>query len=236
MSDGEPVRPERADRVNRVVEALTKGRRPRIGRGDAPERRELLMAAQLAGAREGSPHLRPAFRRRLALQLRGGAPRTMPTRREALVAGLALAAGAVAGVKIGQQELLGGGPRSARPSPPPRAEVTVLADSVIDPRPGRWIDVAAFDEMVEGQPLRVNVGAFSAFLVRQGDLVTGVSSVCSHLPCELIWSARQARLVCPCHNQSFDVRGEPVVESYSVPALTRVRVQVVSGRVQVLGV
>jgi nitrite reductase/ring-hydroxylating ferredoxin subunit len=181
--------------------------------------------------------MRPAFRRRLALKLRGGASRDWPTRREALVAGLALAAGAVAGVKIGQQELLGGPARtSSTPSPKPRPDVALLQDSLIEPRPGRWVDVAAFEEMVEGQPLRVSVGAFSTFLVRQGDRVSGVSSICSHLPCELVWNPKQAQLLCPCHNQSFDVRGEPVVESYSVPALARVRVQIVKGRVQVLGV
>jgi nitrite reductase/ring-hydroxylating ferredoxin subunit len=110
------------------------------------------------------------------------------------------------------------------------------AAQVIDPRPGRWVDVAALTDLPEGQAFRVNVGSFSAYLLRQGDKVSGVSSVCSHLPCELNSSPKQSLLVCPCHNQSFDLDGKPTRDDYPVPALARVRVQVEKGRVQVRGV
>jgi nitrite reductase/ring-hydroxylating ferredoxin subunit len=237
MSDERPLPAERPDRVNRVVDDLVKGRRPRVGPGDAPERQELLMAARLAAARESRPHMAPGFRRRLALQLQGRQPRGFPTRRAALVAGLGLAVGAVAGVKIGQLQQEHEVPTvrtfntpsatpSARPGAPP----------VIDPRPGRWVDVGALTDMPEGQAFRVNVGSFSAYLVRQGDRVSGVSSICSHLPCELNSNPKLSVLVCPCHNQSFDLDGKPTRDDYPVPSLARVRVQVDKGRVQVRGV
>jgi nitrite reductase/ring-hydroxylating ferredoxin subunit len=239
MSDERPGQAERPDRVNRVVDDLMKGRRPRVGPGDAPERRELLMAARLTAARESRPHMAPGFRRRLAMELQGKPVRTFPTRRAALVAGVGLAVGAVAGVKIGQQQQVhppvASTMHTAVPptySPSPRSG----AVPVIDPRPGRWVDVAALADLPEGQAFRVNMGSFSAYLVRQGDKVSGVSSICSHLPCELDSDPRRSLLVCPCHNQSFDLDGKPTRDDYPVPYLARIRVQVENGRVQVRGV
>jgi nitrite reductase/ring-hydroxylating ferredoxin subunit len=106
---------------------------------------------------------------------------------------------------------------------------------MMDPRPGRWKDVAALADLPEGQALRVDAGAFGAFLFRRGDQVSAVSSVCTHLPCELQWQGQRGVLLCPCHNQAFDSEGESMADPYPLPALPRVQVRVVDGRVQVFG-
>jgi Rieske Fe-S protein len=76
----------------------------------------------------------------------------------------------------------------------------------------------------------------SAYLFRRGEAVTAVSSICSHLPCELWWDGSQALLACPCHAATFTPQGRSTDPHYPLPALNTVRVRVTSaGRVEVLG-
>ncbi|TMG20720.1 MAG: Rieske (2Fe-2S) protein [Chloroflexi bacterium] len=100
---------------------------------------------------------------------------------------------------------------------------------------GRWIDVGSLSELVEGRGKRVVAGGVRAFLFRRGDTVTAVSSICSHLPCELWWEAGSGQLVCPCHPAKFTPEGHPS-DPYHLAPLNKVYVQVTAaGRVEVLG-
>jgi Rieske Fe-S protein len=66
--------------------------------------------------------------------------------------------------------------------------------------------------------------------------VTAVSSICSHLPCELSWSSGAGVLNCSCHPVSFTPEGESTNDKYPLPALNAVQVRVTAaGRVEVLG-
>ena len=90
-------------------------------------------------------------------------------------------------------------------------------------------------DLAEGVPHRVSAGAIGAFLLRRGDQVVGMSSYCTHLPCELEWVPRQRVLNCPCHNSAFDLNGESVGKVYKWPTLPAVNVRVTGGVVEVLG-
>jgi nitrite reductase/ring-hydroxylating ferredoxin subunit len=106
----------------------------------------------------------------------------------------------------------------------------------INPIQGRWIDVAAIVELVEGQGKRVTAGGVGAYLFRRGDSVQAVSSICSHLPCELLWSGQGGVLSCSCHPASFTPEGKSTDDTYPLPALNTVQVRVTAtGRVEVLG-
>lgn len=220
---------ERPDRLNAIVQDLLRGRRLRAGTGDAEHRDAILAAARLAGSREAHPSLSPAFRKRLESVLER---RRQPAvnRRSALVAGLAAAAGALGGVGIA---------RVLEPqqyaTPPPHPAPAVRAPIVIDPRPGRWQAVASLAELPENQPVRVSGGGFNLFLVRQGERVDALSTICSHLPCELVPVAGKGELACPCHNASFDLAGQSLSETYPLPPLARGRVRIVAGKVEVMG-
>src|SRR5438132_74269 len=78
------------------------------------------------------------------------------------------------------------------------------------------------------------LGGVRAFLFCDGDEVTAVSSICSHLPCELWWDGGHSHLVCPCHPATFAADGHPS-DPYRHSALNKVYVRVVGGRVEVLG-
>ncbi len=212
------------NRIERIVDDLLHGRRLRLRAGDAEEEEAIIAAARLAAARSGPQRMSPAFRRRLAqiLDSAPGEPRL--SRRAALVAGLGVAAAAVAGGIVGRE-------LASSPAPMP-----LSASSPVVPRNGRWRDVGALADFSEGQGKLVRAGAVGAFVFRRGETVTAVSSMCSHLPCELWWESASSLLECPCHPVSFTSEGKPSSSSYTLPALNEVKVRVsAAGRVEVLG-
>jgi len=211
------------NRIERVVDDLLHGRRLKLRGGDAEEKEAIIMAARLAAARQGPQRMSPAFRQKLARQLDAGPQEGWLTRRAALVAGLGVAAGAVGG------GILGHGLQTA--------SAPAGTASVIKPVGGRWFDVGALEDFTPGQARQVKAGAVGAFVVRQGDGVSAVSSMCSDLPCELWWDRSQSLLACPCHNQTFTPQGRSTNSVYPLPPLDVVLARVTSaGRVEVLGV
>ena len=215
-----PDKPE--NRVDRIVTDLLRGRRLRLRGGDAEEKEAITVAARLAAARQGPQRMNPAFRKRLTDALES-APREGFTRRAALVAGLGVAAGAVSAGVIGK-------------ALQPAANAPIARGGPIDPVKPRWTDVGALADFTDGQGKRVTAGAVGAFVFRRGDAVTAVSSICSHLPCELWWNVGEVALDCPCHPASFHPDGTPTSQAYALPALNQVSVRLSpTGRVEVLG-
>lgn len=231
---------ESAERVDRMVADLLAGRHLKANPSDAEDREAIRFAARLAGARDGYPRMSSPFRRRLGKLLEKGEQPPGLSRRSALSVGLGLAAGAVGGALAVKLE----GPLAAhfapvpRPAPQPTQAATPGSRGTVEPRTelGRWTNTGLMvHDLVDGVPQRVRAGAITAFLVRHGHQVVGLSAICTHLPCELVWQGDRKVLNCPCHNLGFDVNGESLHESYPLPALPFVKVRVVDGRVEVLG-
>jgi nitrite reductase/ring-hydroxylating ferredoxin subunit len=211
------------NRVDRIVSDLLRGRRLRLRGGDADEKEAIIAAARLVAAGQGPQHMHPAFRKQLAAALESAPKGTWITRRGALVAGLGVAAGAVAGSLIG---------RGMEPAP----AVVTAVQKLVSPTNGRWVDVGALADFVEGQGRRVTAGAVGAYVFRKGDSVNAVSSICSDLPCELSWNGGSGALDCPCHPASFLPNGKPTNDVYPLPPLNLVSARVTdAGRVEVLG-
>jgi len=213
-------RPE--NRVDRIVGGLLRGRRLKLRGGDAEEKEAIVMAARLSAARQGQQRMSPAFRQRLVKQLGVTPQESWITRRAALVAGLGIVAGAAGGGLLGRSLEGGTGPTAG------------TLGKVVRPTNGRWIDVGALDDFAPGQASLVKAGAVGAFVTRDGDSVSAVSSICSDLPCELWWDTSQHALVCPCHNRTFTSEGSSI-GMYKLPSLDVVQARVRQGRVEVLG-
>jgi Rieske Fe-S protein len=211
------------NRVERIVNDLLRGRRLRLRGGDAEEKEAIIAAARLTAAGQGAPHMHPAFRKRLGQAIDSAPGSGWLTRRAALVAGLGVAAGGVAGGLVG---------RALEPAP----TAYVAGGRRVNPVPGRWVDVGALAEFSEGQGTRVTAGAVGAYVFRSGNGLTAVSSICSHLPCELQWNGGGGVLDCPCHPASFTPDGKTTSHAYPLPALDVVSVRITdAGRVEVLG-
>ena len=212
------------NRVDKIVSDLLRGRRLKLRGGDAEEKAAITAAARLVAARQGTQRMNPAFRKRLEQALEAAPNEHWLTRRAALVAGFGVAAGAITGGLVGRA-MEPGVVTAQRPGGEP-----------VNPIPGRWVDVAALADLVDGQGKRVTAGSVGAFLFRRGDTVTAVSSICSHLPCELWWNRGNSVLDCPCHPASFTPDGKSTDPTYPLPALNTVHVRVTdTGRVEVLG-
>jgi cytochrome b6-f complex iron-sulfur subunit len=213
---------KRENRVDQIVSDLLRGRRLKLRGGDAEEKEAITAAARLAAARTGPQRMHPAFRKRLAQTLEEAPREGWLTRRAALVAGLGLAAGAATGGLL------------EKALQPPA--LTAKGGDPIVPVSGAWVDVAALEELAEGQGRRVTAGSVSAFVFRSGDTVTAVSAICSHLPCELWWDDAHDLLACPCHPATFTTTGHSTDTKYPLPALNTVHARVTAeGRVEVLG-
>jgi nitrite reductase/ring-hydroxylating ferredoxin subunit len=212
------------NRVDKIVSDLLSGRRLNLRGGDAEEKAAITAAARLIAARQGTQRMNPAFRKRLEKALEAAPNEHWLTRRAALVAGFGVAAGVVTGGLVG------------RTMEPATTTARRLGGEPVNPIPGRWVDVAAMADLVEGQGKRVTAGSVGAFLFRRGNTVTAVSSICSHLPCELWWNSGSDVLDCPCHPASFTPDGKSTDPTYPLPALNTVHVRVTDiGRVEVLG-
>jgi nitrite reductase/ring-hydroxylating ferredoxin subunit len=208
------------NRIEQIVSDLLRGRRLKLRGADAEEKAAITAAARLAGASHGPQRMHPAFRKRLQATLEQTTREGWITRRAALVAGLGLAAGAAGGAILGRATEQ---PALAKSSEP------------INPLHGRWIDVAAMSDLQEGHGTLVAAGGVRAYVFRQGDTVSAVSSICSHLPCELWWDRDMSHLACACHPAAFEPDGRPSY-GYSLPPLNTVHVRVTAaGRVEVLG-
>jgi nitrite reductase/ring-hydroxylating ferredoxin subunit len=215
------------NRVDRIVNDLLRGRRLRLRGGDAEEKEAITVAARLVAAGQGPQRMHPAFRKRLAESLESAPRGGWMTRRAALVAGFGVAAGAVTGSLIG---------RALEPAPIAYGVTPPVGGRAVQPTNGRWVDVGALADFIEGQGKRVTAGGVGAYLFRRGDAVAAVSSICSDLPCELQWNGGNGVLDCPCHPASFKPDGSPTNKAYHLPSLDVVSVRVSgAGRVEVLG-
>jgi nitrite reductase/ring-hydroxylating ferredoxin subunit len=223
---------KRAERIDRVINDLLRGRRLGISPADAGEKEAIMAAATLVAAKESYPHMSPRFRRRLSRRLAQEEAISWVTRRAALVGGVGLVAGTLAGVagsKIaglhGQQQP----PYTPLPEPVGRA--------TIEPRPelARWVDTGlTLRDLKEGIPRRANAGSIGVFVVNYEGQLMALSAFCTHLPCELHWQAAGS-LLCPCHNRAFSLEGVSLDPYYPLPPLPLARVRVRDGRIEVYG-
>lgn len=203
--------------LQRYVEDLLAGRRPRAFHPDETEADMLRAATTLRAARPGAATAGEEFsttlRRRLAAEF--GESRVAPTERKAaaprrrkVLLGAAAAAAAAAGGAAVDHALSAGPPppAAAPPSPSPQA---------LQPNEGSWQAVAAADAVPEGGAAAFDTGTVRGFVFRRKGIVYGLSGVCTHQGCVLWLDAPAERLRCPCHLTSFDAQGQAV--SHQLP-------------------
>jgi Rieske Fe-S protein len=100
-------------------------------------------------------------------------------------------------------------------------------------RPSRWrsIFVARFDRLRAGEAHEVaDLNGVPVQVVREGDRLRALSTVCPHLGCRVRWEGDQQRFFCPCHNGVFDREGN-VVSGPPPRALDRYEVELEGGSV-----
>ncbi|MGH7911092.1 MAG: Rieske (2Fe-2S) protein [Candidatus Dormibacteraceae bacterium] len=212
-----------ARRLEGIVRRLQRGQRPEIEPGDAPDAEAIRTASRLAGAREAFPRMDREFRRKLATQLGPPGQPALPSRRWALAA----AAGIVGGAALG---VAGDRLAGALEPAPTQTEITP------EHQGATWIDTGyALTDLTEGTPVHVTAGGLPLFLVRAGDEVRALSSICSHKPCQLLWDAAEGRIRCPWGTyQMFSLEGSS--NRSEIPPLPFAKLRVRAGRIEIYGV
>ncbi|PXX62244.1 Rieske Fe-S protein [Nocardia tenerifensis] len=190
--------------VDRYVEDLLAGHRPRSFRPDESDAQDMRAAIELRAGRLGSQAPSEEFlaelQRRLATELEEPAPDNSSggsTRRRQLLIGTSVAAAAAAVGAVTEYTVTG--------TPEPNAPA---AQSTLTPGNGAWLPVAASAALPEGGTLHFDVGTVSGFIRRDKGIPAAVSGVCTHQGCRLWLDAPADRLRCPCHSTSFSTAGE----------------------------
>ena len=100
--------------------------------------------------------------------------------------------------------------------------------------PRRWTDVLADAELAAGEHRRVPAGSVSVLLVRDGDRVEALDSVCSHLGGPLEEGTVDGGCVtCPWHGSTFRLADGAVVRGPATAAQPGYETRVEEGRIQV---
>ena len=192
--------------LRRYIDDLLRGRRPKPFRPDDFEAAQIRTAIDLQAARLGSDAPREEFltdlRRRLAAQQDGTAQpaaKSGATRRYVIVCTSAAAAAAVAAVSIDRALIDSGQVADAGHN---------SGSAKLTPNTGRWMRVAASEEVPDGVVRPFDLGTVIGFVRRVDGKAEAVSGVCTHQGCRLWFDAPDDRLRCPCHSTSFSPAGQ----------------------------
>ena len=100
--------------------------------------------------------------------------------------------------------------------------------------PRRWTDVLADADLAAGEHRRVPAGAVSVLLVRDGNRIEALDSVCSHLGGPLEEGTVDGGCVtCPWHGSTFRLADGAVVRGPATDAQPSYEARVEEGRIQV---
>jgi cytochrome b6-f complex iron-sulfur subunit len=192
-----------ADRVAQFVDDLLHRRRPRRFAASEDEVAAMSAAAGLASARVGADLPDKAALDRIHKRL-SDAMDERPvvqgnfTRRTLLRTMGTAAAALVVGAGVG--ELL---TKQGQPAAPGTTSATVLM-----PDNGVWRPVAAVTQLPAGHAMAVSTGSIDAVIVNDGNTISAVSGICTHLGCKLQPDDPGRKLNCPCHQTAFGWSGK----------------------------
>ena len=95
----------------------------------------------------------------------------------------------------------------------------------------RSIYVGRFDQIPDGGTREmIDLRGVPVQVVREGQSLRALSTVCPHLGCRVRWEGQEQRFFCPCHNAAFDREGK-VVSGPPPRPLDRYETEVVDGSV-----
>lgn len=109
-----------------------------------------------------------------------------------------------------------------------------VSNNAFEDVPKEWTDVAAIDELPDGQLTRVDLENSPVVLLRDGEYVYAGSATCTHVGGPLDEGERDGTCVtCPWHGSVFDLRDGRVVHGPATTALQAYETQVENGTVQI---
>ena len=215
-------------RVDGWVDDLLHGRSPRRLRGAESEAEVLRAAIEMRSASPDAglpdPRFVESLRQRIARETQGQVPRSGHITRRALLASGGLAAAtAAAGIVVGER-LTGDG--------------SGTTERHLVPDAAAWVPVAHVADVPAGTAKPFATASIKGFVVNDGNQITALSGVCTHLGCLLTLNADARRLDCPCHRAAFGFDGNVQFHAIpqGLPPLPQLSARVREGMIEVLTV
>jgi nitrite reductase/ring-hydroxylating ferredoxin subunit len=215
--------------MNRYIEDLLRGGRPRDFRASPDEATLARTAITLRSARPGSGAPTEDFvtglHKRLASELedRRPEPHAAGRPRRAFMRAASAAAAIATGTVLGRQFTA----HNAATALPP--------GGAIIPDEGSWQAVLASADLPNGAVRPFALSALTGFVERDGGRLRAVSGICTHQGCRLSLAEPPTQLDCPCHDAAFALDGAVIRHRLSVhlTALPQISVRESGGVVQV---
>jgi nitrite reductase/ring-hydroxylating ferredoxin subunit/uncharacterized membrane protein len=100
--------------------------------------------------------------------------------------------------------------------------------------PAKWTDVAAFDELPDGEPKRVTANRTPVLLLRRGDRIQAIGATCPHLGGPLDKGKIEGDTVtCPWHGSVFSLSDGGLIHGPATNPVVAYEVRVEDGRVAI---
>jgi nitrite reductase/ring-hydroxylating ferredoxin subunit len=214
--------------INRYIEDLLRGHRPRDFLASPDEAALARTAITLRSVRPGSgaptEEFVTALHKRLASELEDTRPEPRVSGRprrafmRVATAAAAIATGTVAGRLLTT-----------------RSAATAPLGGAIVPDEGSWQAVLASADLPDGAVRPFTLPALAGFVERAGGRLRAVSGICTHQGCRLSLAEPPTQLDCPCHGAVFALDGTVLSHRLSVQltALPQIFVRESGGVVQV---
>lgn len=215
--------------INRYIEDLLRGRRPRDFRASPDEATLARTAITLRSARLGSGAPTEEFvsglHKRLASELEDTRPEphVAGRPRRAFMRAASAAAAVATGTVLGRLFTA----RNAATAP--------QSGGAIIPDEGSWQVVLASADLPDGAVRPFALSTLTGFVERVGGRVRAVSGICTHQGCRLSLAEPPTQLDCPCHGAVFALDGTVIRHRLSVhlTPLPQISVRESGGVVQV---
>lgn len=216
------------NRVDRFVDAILRGERPRRFKATEEEAEAMLGALKLRAADHSAGLPDPDFVRRLERRILAEAGEAAPpgarvTRRALLRGAGTTAAAMLAGAVIEHQLAATGAP---------------AGPAQLVPDGGDWRPVVAVNAVPEGEAKRFSTRSVEGVVVNDGGAIRALSAVCTHQGCLLTPDLAQRRLNCPCHRAAFSWSGKVLFSELKSPpaCLPMIHSRIQDGQVEVYAV
>jgi cytochrome b6-f complex iron-sulfur subunit len=215
--------------INRYIEDLLHGDRPRDFRASPDEATLARTAVILCSARRGSGAPTEEFvtglHKRVAAELedRRPEPHVAGRPRRAFMRAATAVAAVATGTVLGRLF-------TAR-----NAATALQSGGAIIPDKGSWQAVLASRDLPDGAVRPFTLSTLTGFVERADGRLRAVSGICTHQGCRLSLAEPPTQLDCPCHDAVFALDGSVIRHrlSFQLTALPQLSVREAGGVVQV---
>jgi arsenite oxidase small subunit len=113
--------------------------------------------------------------------------------------------------------------------------VAYFYPSNLEETPSEAVDAGPMQDLPVNEAITVKFGRYPALVINTPDGLKAYSSVCTHFACLVKWEKETGKIVCPCHDATFDPKDGSVLGGPAPSPLTAFNVEVRDGNIFIGG-